>query len=142
MQGLTQENELTEKEILRSLPSEYMNERQLEFFRARLNAMRAELKRNADRTADSLRNEILGADPLDRATLEEERSIELRTRERERHLDMKIERALARIDEGTYGYCVETGEPIGLPRMLARPIADLTVDAQERHERRKIMGSE
>ena len=97
--------------------------------------MKAEIIRNATDTAEHLREMSIPSDPADRATLEEEYALELRTRERERKLLSKIEGALQRIEQETYGYCEETGEPIGIPRLLARPTATLTIDAQERRER-------
>ena len=112
-----------------------MNEAQFAFFRARLRDTKAALQLNANDTTDRLKESSAPSDPADRATLEEEYTLELRTRERERKLLVKIEAALQRIDEGTYGYCQETGEPIGLRRLLARPTATLSIEAQERRER-------
>jgi DnaK suppressor protein len=125
----------TEASLLASDPDDYMNDAQLAFFRERLLAMKAQLLRNATDTVERLRELTVPSDPTDRATLEEEHTLELRARERERKLLAKVEAALRRIDEGDYGYCEETGEPIGIPRLLARPTASLTVDAQERRER-------
>ncbi len=132
---------LTEEQVLRAPSGDYMNDAQLAFFRARLSAMLAEVQHARNDATESLSNEITEADPSDRATREEERALELRSRDRDRNLAEKISRALARIDAGTYGYCEETDEPIGIPRLLARPTAELTIDAQERHERRKSTGS-
>jgi len=126
---------ISEATLLASDPHDYMNEAQLEFFRQRLIDMKAELIRNATDTAEHLREMTIPSDPADRATLEEEYALELRTRERERKLLSKVEAALRRIDDESYGYCEETGEPIGIPRLLARPTATLTIDAQERRER-------
>ena len=122
-------------------PSEdeaFMNPRQLEYFRQKLLRWRAELLAESSETLQHLKEEsLLKPDITDRASLETERAIELRTRDRERKLIAKIDEALRRIDEGVYGYCEETGEPIGLARLDARPIATLSLEAQERHERRE-----
>jgi DnaK suppressor protein len=126
---------LSEAAMLASKPDDYMNQAQLAFFRQRLLDMRAELINNATSTAEHLREMTIPSDPADRATLEEEYALELRTRERERKLLSKVEAALRRIEDESYGYCEETGEPIGIPRLLARPTATLTIDAQERRER-------
>jgi DnaK suppressor protein len=113
----------------------YMNPRQLEYFRHKLEAWRDELIAESEQTLENLRNENWQEpDPNDRATHESEASLELRTRDRYRKLITKIEAALRRIDRGEYGYCEETGEPIGLARLEARPIATLSVEAQEAHE--------
>ena len=107
---------LTEAELLKQPESDYMNDAQLEFFRQRLQQM-------------------------DRATIEEEHALELRTRDRERKLLKKIQQSLSRIEAGDYGYCEETGEPIGIPRLLARPTATLSLEAQQRRElRQKLYG--
>ena len=114
----------------------FMNPRQREYFRQRLLRWREELLRESSNTLAHLQQESLQSPDLaDRASAETERSVELRTRDRERKLIAKISEALRRIDEGTYGYCEETGEPIGLRRLEARPIATLSLEAQERHER-------
>jgi DnaK suppressor protein len=132
---------LSEAGLLRMPASAYMNEVQLEFFRQRLASLKLELVNKAELTTGSLREQAFAPDPADRATIEEEHTLELRTRDRERKLLKKIEAALLRIDEGEYGFCEETGEPIGLLRLLARPTATLTVEAQERREiRRKMFG--
>jgi DnaK suppressor protein len=128
---------MSEDELLRMGPAEYMNEQQLAFFRRRLLALRAEISANQSETAEHLKETEVAADPADRATREEEQAIELRARERERKLMRKIDQALERIADCSYGYCDETGEPIGLPRLLARPTATLSVEAQERRERRE-----
>jgi len=125
---------LTEDELTRMPASDYMNAAQLEFFRARLDAMRNELLANADATSEHLRDSHLVPDPADRASIEEEHSLELRARDRERKLLGKVDAAIARIDDGSYGFCEETGEPIGLARLLARPTATLTIEAQSRRE--------
>jgi DnaK suppressor protein len=126
---------LSEATLLASEPGAYMNEEQLAFFRQRLLDMKAQLLLSATQTAETLRELTNPSDPADRATLEEEHGRELRARERESKLLAKIESALHRIDDGSYGYCEETGEPIGLGRLLARPTASLSIDAQERRER-------
>lgn len=129
---------LTEQDILNwNGPEEdYMNNDHLEFFRERLLTMQRELLSNATATTSHLQEQEATPDPADRATLEEEYALELRTRDRERKLLQKIESTLRKIDEKNYG-CDDTGEPIGLRRLLARPTASLSVDAQERRERMK-----
>jgi DnaK suppressor protein len=115
---------------------EFMNPLQVEYFRQKLLRWRSELLADSAETLRSLQEEsLLKPDLTDRASLETERSIELRTRDRERKLISKIDAALARLDSGTYGYCEETEEPIGIRRLEARPIATLSIEAQERHER-------
>ncbi|MDH3229389.1 MAG: RNA polymerase-binding protein DksA [Alphaproteobacteria bacterium] len=115
---------------------EFMNPMQLEYFRQKLLSWRVELLEESNGTLSSLQTESLAEPDLaDRATRETNRSIELRTRDRERKLISKIDEALRRIDEGKYGYCEETNEPIALRRLEARPIATLSLEAQERHER-------
>ena len=114
----------------------YMNPRQLEYFRRKLEAWRDELIQESEETLEHLRTENWQEpDPNDRATHESEATLELRTRDRYRKLIGKIDAALRRIDRGEYGYCEETGEPIGIARLEARPIATLSVEAQEAHER-------
>lgn len=131
----------TEAEIIKMPKSEYMNAVQLKFFRERLLQLQKELRENAGATTEHLRELSFAPDPADRATLEEEHALELRTRDRERKLLKKIEQAIDRIDAGEYGYCDETGEPIGIGRLLARPTATLTIEAQERRERlQKLYG--
>ena len=133
--------ELTDQELLKAPEREYMSEAQLAFFRQRLLELRAQLLNNADDTGQHLRENEITTDPSDRATLEEEYTLELRTRDRERKLLKKIDAALARIDDGSYGFCEETGEPIGIQRLLARPTATLTIEAQERREmKQKLYG--
>ena len=115
---------------------EFMNPLQLEYFRQKLLRWRAELLAESSETLQHLKEESLAEpDITDRASLETERSIELRTRDRERKLISKIDAALLRIEDGSYGYCEETDEPISIRRLEARPIATLSLEAQERHER-------
>ena len=116
----------------------FMNDRQKEYFRARLQAWREDILKEAKETLLHLQEENQNhPDIADRASSETDRAIELRARDRQRKLISTIDEALARIDDGTYGYCEETGEPISLRRLEARPIATLSVEAQERHERRE-----
>jgi DnaK suppressor protein len=115
---------------------EFMGPLQVEYFRQKLLRWRAELLADSAETLRNLQEEsLLKPDLTDRASLETERAIELRTRDRERKLISKIDAALERLDSGTYGYCEETDEPIGIRRLEARPIATLSIEAQERHER-------
>ncbi|MFP6771705.1 MAG: RNA polymerase-binding protein DksA [Alphaproteobacteria bacterium] len=129
-----------------NLPSNYrpterekfMNSKQQEFFRRRLLGWRDDIVRDAKDTIQNLQDdEGQAPDIADRATTESERSIVLRARDRQRKLVAKIDAALERIDEGSYGFCDDTGEPIGIRRLEARPIATLSIEAQERHERRE-----
>ena len=114
----------------------FMNPRQLAYFRQKLLRWRQDLLREAGETLSSMgQGGIIEADLTDRASVETDRALELRTRDRARKLISKIDQALERVDNGTYGYCEETGEPIGLRRLEARPIATLSIEAQERHER-------
>jgi len=132
---------MTDEDLLRAPDKEYMNEGQLAFFKQRLLELRTQLLTNADDTGQHLRENEVTTDPSDRATLEEEYTLELRTRDRERKLLKKVEKSLKMIDDGSYGYCEETGEPIGVPRLLARPTATLSLEAQERRERvQKLYG--
>ncbi|HEY2976549.1 MAG TPA: RNA polymerase-binding protein DksA [Burkholderiaceae bacterium] len=132
--------ELTEDELLAMPDSEYMNEKQLDFFRAKLTALKDDLLSNAGETTEHLREDTsIVPDPADRATIEEEHALELRTRDRERKLLKKIGQSLARIDAGDYGFCDETGEPIGLGRLIARPTATLSLEAQQRRELKQKM---
>ena len=132
---------LTEQELLAMSDKDYMNDKQLEFFRNRLTEMEAELRHNAGQTTENLRESTVVPDPADRATIEEEHALELRTCDRERKLLKKVQAAIKRIDEGEYGYCEETGEPIGVRRLLARPTATLSLEAQERREiKQKMFG--
>ncbi len=116
----------------------FMNERQREYFRIKLLAWKDEILAETRSTISSLQQETVSEPDLaDRATSETDRAIELRTRDRQRKLIAKIDEALRRIEDGSYGYCEETGEPIALSRLEARPIATLSLEAQERHERRE-----
>ena len=133
--------ELTEQDLLKQGEKDYMNDAQRAFFRQRLLELRAQLLNNADDTGQHLRENEITTDPSDRATLEEEYTLELRTRDRERKLLKKVEKSLRMIDDGSYGYCEETGEPIGIPRLIARPMTTLSIEAQERRERvQKLYG--
>ena len=119
-----------------SSDEEFMNPLQLEYFRQKLLKWRGDLLREAGETLSSMgQGGIIEADLTDRASVETDRALELRTRDRARKLISKIDQALERIENGTYGYCEESGEPIGLRRLEARPIATLSIEAQERHER-------
>lgn len=132
--------DLTEAELLAMPEAEYMNDKQLDFFRARLQQQKDDLLSNAGETTEHLREDtVVVPDPADRATIEEEHALELRTRDRERKLLKKIEQSIARIDAGDYGYCDETGEPIGVGRLLARPTATLSLEAQQRRELKQKM---
>jgi len=132
---------LTEAELTAMPETDYMNEAQLQFFRARLQQMERELLVNAGETTEHLRETVIVPDPADRATIEEEHALELRTRDRERKLLKKIQQSLARIVSGDYGWCEETGDAIGVPRLLARPTATLSLEAQQRRElRQKLYG--
>jgi DnaK suppressor protein len=124
----------TEEELLRMSDADYMNESQLAFFKHRLQQIERELLANADETTEHLRETVIVPDPADRATIEEEHALELRTRDRERKLLKKVQSALGRIESGEYGFCEETGDPIGIPRLLARPTATLSLEAQQRRE--------
>jgi DnaK suppressor protein len=116
----------------------FMNERQLEYFRKRLLAWKEDILKESRETLTSLQSETENhPDLVDRASSETDRALELRTRDRQRKLIAKIDEALRRIEDGTYGFCEETGEPIGIARLEARPTATLSVEAQERHERRE-----
>ena len=132
---------LTEADLLKMSEKDYMNAGQLEFFKTKLLALKEDLLQHANKTTEHLRENVLVPDPADRATIEEEHALELRTRDRERKLLKKVEQSLARIESGDYGWCEETGEPIGIPRLLARPTATLSLEAQERRElRQKLFG--
>ena len=126
---------MTEEKLLKMPVKDYMNDVQLAFFKQKLLDMQAELLQNADETTEHLRENEVVPDPADRATIEEEHALELRTRDRERKLLKKIGQAIERIDSGDYGWCEETGEPIGVGRLLARPTATLSLEAQERREK-------
>ncbi len=125
---------LTEKALLKQPKKNYMNEEQIEFFRNLLKTQREELVKSLKETNEHLKNQEREADENDRASLEEERWLELRIRERESKLIAKIDEALQRIEDGTYGYCEETGEEIGLKRLLVRPTATLSIEAKQRRE--------
>ena len=132
--------DLTQAELLAMPEAEYMNDKQLDFFRAVLGVQKADLLSNAGETTEHLREDTsIVPDPADRATIEEEHALELRTRDRERKLLKKISQSLTRIDSGEYGFCDETGEPIGLRRLMARPTATLSLEAQQRRELKQKM---
>jgi DnaK suppressor protein len=128
-------------EVVEYRPSDdepFMNPRQREYFRAKLNTWKDDILRESRETLENLQEESQNhPDMADRASSESDRSLELRTRDRQRKLISKIDAALKRIDDGTYGYCEETGDPIGIARLDARPIATLSLEAQEMHERRE-----
>jgi DnaK suppressor protein len=132
----------TDAEVICMPDEEYMNDKQLAFFRLRLRQLKDDILTNAGETTEHLRSDtVVVPDPADRATIEEEHALELRTRDRERKLLRKIEQSIARIDTGDYGYCDETGEPIGVARLLARPTATLSLEAQQRRElKQKLFG--
>ena len=136
---LSENNLPSEAELLRMPEDEYMNDRQLGFFRDRLRQLEQDILNNAGATTEHLRETQFVPDPADRATIEEEHALELRTRDRERKLLKKVQQSIIRIDSGEYGWCDETGEPIGLRRLLARPTATLSLEAQERREMRQKM---
>lgn len=128
----------TTKSYHPSTSEPFMNERQQEYFRSKLMDWKSEIIHESKETLISLQKENVNhADLADRASSESERSIELRARDRQRKLIAKINSAISRIDEGSYGYCEDTNEPIGINRLVARPIATLSIEAQERHERRE-----
>ncbi len=133
---------LSEAEVIKQSRTDYMTRQQLAFFKQRLLELQTELRDNAGATTEHLREISVAPDPADRATLEEEHALELRTRDRERKLLKKVQSALMRIEDGSYGYCEETGEPIGIQRLLARPTATLTIEAQERRELKQKMYGE
>lgn len=133
-------DQLVDQDVLAMPDSEYMNDVQLAFFRRKLQQLKADMLANAGETTEHLREDtVVVPDPADRATIEEEHALELRTRDRERKLLKKIEQAIARIDAGDYGYCEETGEPIGVGRLMARPTASLSLEAQQRRELKQKM---
>ena len=133
--------ELTVEELLAACEKDFMYDAQLAFFNKRLLDLRDQLLQYADDTGEHLRENEITTDPSDRATLEEEYTLELRTRDRERKLLKKVEKSLRLIEDGSYGWCEETGEPIGVPRLIARPTATLSLEAQERRERvQKLYG--
>ena len=130
-------NKITEQEILNMPEDEYMNDIQLGFSKNKLLELESEMVQNAQKTTQALQEQDTNyiADPSDRATIEEEYALELRTRDRERKLLQKIRSSLESINNGEYGYCEDTGEPIGLKRLIARPTASLSIEAQERREK-------
>ena len=133
-------DQLTDAEVIAMPDSEYMNDIQMAFFRIKLSKLKDEVLTNASETTEHLREDtVVTPDPADRATIEEEHALELRTRDRERKLLKKIEQSIHRIDGGDYGYCDETGEAIGVGRLLARPTATLSLEAQERRELKQKM---
>jgi DnaK suppressor protein len=132
--------QLTDAELLAMPDAEYMNDKQMAAFRYKLVVLKDSILSNAGETTEHLREEtVIVPDPADRATIEEEHALELRTRDRERKLLKKIEQSIARIDAGDYGYCDETGEAIGVGRLLARPTATLSLEAQQRRELKQKM---
>ena len=131
---------LSDAEVLAMPDSEYMNAVQLAFFRHKLVLLKQEIHASAGQTTENLREDtVVVPDPADRATIEEEHALELRTRDRERKLLKKIEQSINLIDGGEYGYCDETGEPIGVGRLIARPTATLSLEAQQRRELKQKM---
>ena len=133
-------DQLTDAEVMAMSDNEYMNDAQMAFFRLKLVQLKLGILANAGETTEHLREDtVVVPDPADRATIEEEHALELRTRDRERKLLKKIEQSIQRIDAGDYGYCDETGEPIGVGRLLARPTANLSLEAQQRRELKQKM---
>ena len=132
--------QLLDAEVIAMPDAEYMNDKQMAFFRLKLIELKRGILENAGETTEHLREDtVVVPDPADRATIEEEHALELRTRDRERKLLKKIEQSIQRIDAGDYGYCDETGEPIGVGRLLARPTATLSLEAQQRRELKQKM---
>jgi DnaK suppressor protein len=132
--------DLTDAEILAMSDDEYMNSVQMAYFRRKLSVLKQDILNSAGATTEHLREDtVVVPDPADRATIEEEHALELRTRDRERKLLKKIEQSIGLIDGGEYGYCDETGEPIGVGRLLARPTATLSLEAQQRRELKQKM---
>jgi DnaK suppressor protein len=133
-------DQLSDAEIMAMSDKDYMNDAQMAFFRFKLVILKQGILANAGETTEHLREDtVVVPDPADRATIEEEHALELRTRDRERKLLKKIEQSIQRIDSGDYGYCDETGEPIGVGRLLARPTANLSLEAQQRRELKQKM---
>jgi DnaK suppressor protein len=124
-----------------STDEKFMNAKQKEFFRIKLNDWKSEIHKESRETVENLQDSNSPADISDRATQESEKALELRTRDRQRKLIGKIDEAISRIDNGTYGYCEVTGEPIGLARLEARPVTTLSIEAQELHERSEKLHS-
>lgn len=132
--------QMTDPELLSMPDAEYMNDKQMAVFRLKLSILKQDILNSASDTTEHLREDtVVVPDPADRATIEEEHALELRTRDRERKLLKKIEQSINRIDAGDYGYCDETGEPIGVGRLLARPTATLSLEAQQRRELKQKM---
>jgi DnaK suppressor protein len=132
---------LTEAEVLKMSDDDYMNAEQLTFFKHLLQKMEKDILNNAGETTEHLRETVVVPDPADRATIEEEHALELRTRDRERKLLKKVQQCLGLIENTDYGYCEETGDPIGVRRLIARPTATLSLEAQQRRElRQKLYG--
>ena len=132
--------ELSDAEIIAMSDDEYMNDKQMAYFRLKLTLLKQDILANAGQTTEHLREDtVVVPDPADRATIEEEHALELRTRDRERKLLKKIEQSIQRIDAGDYGFCDETGEAIGVGRLLARPTATLSLEAQQRRELKQKM---
>lgn len=134
---VAEETLLTEEQLLAMSDDDYMNDAQLAFFKNRLKLLENDILNKANITTENLRETQFVPDPADRATIEEEHALELRTRDRERKLLKKIQQSLQLIESKDYGWCEETGEPIGLGRLLARPTATLSLEAQERREKRQ-----
>lgn len=133
-------DELSDAEVIAMPDDEYMNKTQLAFFRFKLTSLRDAILASATLTTEHLRDDtVVVPDPTDRATIEEEHALELRTRDRERKLLKKIQQSIARLDQEDYGYCDETGEPIGVSRLIARPTATLSLEAQQRRELKQKM---
>ena len=133
-------DQLTDAELVAMSDDEYMNDTQMAYFRLKLSRLKVDILSSAGETTEHLREDtVVVPDPADRATIEEEHALELRTRDRERKLLKKIEQSIARIDAGDYGYCDETGEAIGVGRLLARPTANLSLEAQQRRELKQKM---
>ena len=136
----TQPHELTDAEVIAMPDDEYMKKTQLVFFRFKLCQLRDNILKSASETTEHMRDDsAVVPDATDRATIEEEHALELRTRDRERKLLKKIQQSIGRIDQGDYGYCDETGEPIGVSRLIARPTATLSLEAQQRRELKQKM---
>ena len=133
-------DQLVDADLIAMPDDEYMNDTQMAYFRLKLTKIKQDILSNAGETTEHLREDtVVVPDPADRATIEEEHALELRTRDRERKLLKKIEQSIQRIDAGDYGYCDETGEPIGVGRLLARPTANLSLEAQQRRELKQKM---
>ncbi|WP_298933289.1 RNA polymerase-binding protein DksA [uncultured Ramlibacter sp.] len=133
-------DQMSDAEVMAMPDTEYMNDKQMAFFKLKLVQLKQDILNSAGETTEHLREDtVIVPDPADRATIEEEHALELRTRDRERKLLKKIEQSIQRIDAGDYGYCDETGEPIGVGRLLARPTATLSLEAQQRRELKQKM---